>query len=104
MTKAPENTRIGSITKDKSNIAAMTIPFDEMQKNPQFWSTMDTCNKIAKKHGKTVSQVALRWLMQKDVVCSVIIGVRSIQQLEENMGALKFSLDCDDVRIKLKIN
>lgn len=97
MTTVPENTRISSITKDKSNISAMTIPFDEMQTNPAFWSTIELCQKIAKKHNKTVSQVALRWLLQKDVVCSVIIGVRSIQQLEENMGALTFALDCDDM-------
>jgi aryl-alcohol dehydrogenase-like predicted oxidoreductase len=37
--------------------------------------------------GKSVAQVALRWLIQRDVVSSVIIGCTSIQQLEDNMGA-----------------
>lgn len=97
MTKAPENTRIGVITKDKTNLAALTVPFDEMLENRQFWKTMETCMRISKKYGKTVAQVALRWLIQKDVVCSVIIGVHTMEQLEENMGALKFTLDWDDV-------
>jgi len=37
--------------------------------------------------GKTQSQVAIRWVLQKDPVSSVIIGARSIAQLENNMGA-----------------
>ncbi|XP_035696780.1 uncharacterized protein LOC118430178 [Branchiostoma floridae] len=37
--------------------------------------------------GKSVAQVSLRWLLQKDVVSSVIIGVKTLQQLEDNMGA-----------------
>jgi len=37
--------------------------------------------------GKTPAQVAIRWLLQKDVVSSVIIGAKTLQQLEDNMGA-----------------
>lgn len=36
---------------------------------------------------KTIPQVAIRWLLQKDVVPSVIIGASCLQQLEDNMGA-----------------
>ncbi|XP_053404942.1 uncharacterized protein LOC123556118 [Mercenaria mercenaria] len=36
---------------------------------------------------KTVPEVAIRWLIQKKVVSSVIIGCTSVKQLEENMGA-----------------
>ena len=37
--------------------------------------------------GKSVAQVALRWLLQKEIVSSVIIGAKTVQQLEDNMGA-----------------
>jgi len=37
--------------------------------------------------GRSVAQVAIRWLIQRDVVSSVIIGCTSIQQLDDNMGA-----------------
>ena len=37
--------------------------------------------------GRTVSQVALRWLLQKSVVPSVVIGAKTVDQLEENLGA-----------------
>ncbi|XP_035665852.1 1-deoxyxylulose-5-phosphate synthase YajO-like [Branchiostoma floridae] len=44
-------------------------------------------NEPAETNGKTLAQVAIRWLLQKDVVSSVIIGAKTLQQLEDNMGA-----------------
>ena len=37
--------------------------------------------------GKSIAQVSLRWLLQKPVVSSVIIGATKLQQLDDNMGA-----------------
>ena len=37
--------------------------------------------------GKSVAQVSLRWLLQKDVVPSVVIGAKNMAQLEDNLGA-----------------
>ena len=37
--------------------------------------------------GKSLSQIAIRWLLQKQEVSSVIIGAKSVQQLEDNLGA-----------------
>ena len=49
--------------------------------------------------GKTVPQVAIRWLIQQDVVSSVIIGATSVKQLEDNMGAGKgWELSQEEVR------
>ena len=31
--------------------------------------------------------MAIRWLLQKDIVSSVIIGFTTMAQLEDNMGA-----------------
>ena len=37
--------------------------------------------------GKSVAQVALRWLLQKSIVSSVVIGATKMHQLDDNMGA-----------------
>ena len=37
--------------------------------------------------GKSIPQVALKWLLQQEVVSSVIIGAKTLAQLEDNMGA-----------------
>jgi aryl-alcohol dehydrogenase-like predicted oxidoreductase len=55
--------------------------------NESYWKLMDATSAIAKSYGKTQTQVAIRWLLQKDFVSSVIIGAKSLQQLEDNMGA-----------------
>lgn len=48
--------------------------------------------------GKTIAQVALKWLLEKRVVSSVIIGVKSVEQLEENLGgAIGWQLTPEDV-------
>lgn len=49
--------------------------------------------------GKTIPQVALRWLVQKNVVSSVIIGATSVAQVENNMGASSgWSITLDEVK------
>ena len=47
--------------------------------------------------GKTVPQVALRWVLQRPAVSSVIIGVRTMSQLDDNMGAVGWSLTHEEV-------
>ncbi|XP_035827866.1 1-deoxyxylulose-5-phosphate synthase YajO-like [Aplysia californica] len=47
---------------------------------------------------RSVPQIALRWLLQKDVVTSVIIGARTLQQLDDNMAAANgWSLSKEEV-------
>jgi aryl-alcohol dehydrogenase-like predicted oxidoreductase len=52
-----------------------------------YWKLMDTMSDIGKAHNKTQTQVAIRWVLQKNVVSSVVIGAKTIAQLEDNMGA-----------------
>ena len=44
-------------------------------------------NAIALDNYQTIPQVALRWLLQKKAVASVMISPRDIKELEENMAA-----------------
>ena len=51
--------------------------------------------KIGEKYGKTVGQVALRWLYQRNVV-SLAKTVRS-ERMKENLAVLDFELSADDM-------
>ncbi|XP_052057642.1 1-deoxyxylulose-5-phosphate synthase YajO-like isoform X2 [Mytilus californianus] len=63
-----------------------------------YWDIMAVVAKVAKTNGKTAAQVALRWLLQKDVVSSIIIGATSIKQLDENMSvATGWSISKEDM-------
>ncbi len=45
-------------------------------------------NKIAKERNQTLAQMALSWLLKDKRITSVLIGVSSLEQLENNLGCL----------------
>jgi len=50
---------------------------------------------VAKKIGKTPAQVALNWVATQPGVTSTIIGATKLAQLEDNFGALKFTIPAE---------
>ena len=59
------------------------------------WATVDALRQIAHESGATPSQVALSWLVRQPVVSSVIIGARTVKQLEDNLGAVDLELSAE---------
>jgi L-glyceraldehyde 3-phosphate reductase len=45
-------------------------------------------SELARRRGQKLSQMALAWVLRDPRVTSAIVGVSSVQQLEENIGAL----------------
>ena len=60
----------------------------------------DEVGKIAAELGKSPAQVALAWTLLNPAVASPIIGARTLQQLEDNIGALDVRFD-EDQRARL---
>ncbi len=50
---------------------------------------------VAEGLGKTPSQVALAWVMRQPGVTSPIFGARTLEQLEDNLGAADLQLDAE---------
>lgn len=48
---------------------------------------------VARELGKSAAQVALAWILAEPAVTAPIMGVRSLAQLEDNLGALETVLD-----------
>jgi aryl-alcohol dehydrogenase-like predicted oxidoreductase len=55
----------------------------------------DAVKEVAREIGKTPAQVALSWTLLDPAVTAPIMGVRTIAQLEDNLGALDVTLDAD---------
>ena len=56
-------------------------------------------NKIAKKRGQTLAQMAVSWLLQDKRVTSVIIGASSVTQLADNVKAVdKIDFSSDEIQ------
>jgi L-glyceraldehyde 3-phosphate reductase len=43
---------------------------------------------IAKRRGQSLAQLALAWVLRDPAVSSTLIGASSVEQLDENLGAL----------------
>lgn len=46
-------------------------------------------NEVATQRGQTLAEMALAWLLKDDMVTSVIIGASSVNQLNDNLKAIK---------------
>ena len=57
----------------------------------------DGLEPIAEAHGATVAQVALAWVAAQPGVTAPIIGPRTIEQFEDNLGALDVELTTEDL-------
>ncbi len=62
------------------------------------WELIDEVFAVAKQAGKTPAQTAIRWLLQKPGVTAPILGARSMEQLEDNLGASSFELSDEQMR------
>ena len=57
------------------------------------FDVIDVMREIAGRKHVSVPRVALAWLLSKPYVTSVIIGAKSMEQLDDNLGAIEVSLD-----------
>lgn len=60
------------------------------------WDIIDAVGKIAEARGATYPQIALAWLRAQPNVSSVIIGARTLDQLDDNLAAAEIDLTPDE--------
>ena len=55
---------------------------------PRVLAAVDRLSEIARARGQTLVQLALAWVLRRPEMTSTVIGVRTLDQLKENLGAL----------------
>lgn len=65
--------------------------------DPRTWEIVDAVHAIAEGHKASDAQVALAWLAEQPAVTSVILGARSVEQLEDNLAAAGLKLSDDEL-------
>jgi aryl-alcohol dehydrogenase-like predicted oxidoreductase len=73
---------------------------------PRFWTEKgkqisDNLLELAESLGVSSTHLAIAWLLDKQYVTSVIMGVKSVEQLKDTMGAVDISLT-DETRTALE--
>jgi aryl-alcohol dehydrogenase-like predicted oxidoreductase len=61
------------------------------------WDVIDAVQAIATDRGVSMAQVALAWLMDRPRMTSVILGARTLEQLEDNLGAAGLHLGAEEL-------
>lgn len=59
---------------------------------------LKTIKKMAAEKDASMAQIALLWVLLKENITAPIIGANSIEQLEENIGALDIKLSKDNLK------
>ncbi|MGC1385443.1 MAG: aldo/keto reductase, partial [Candidatus Acidiferrales bacterium] len=88
--------RRGTKLHDKSRLHK-TADFGPPVPNEHVHKVVDAIDEIAKENEKSVSQIALNWLLQRPTVSNVILGARDEEQLKQNLGALGWNLSAAEV-------
>jgi aryl-alcohol dehydrogenase-like predicted oxidoreductase len=60
--------------------------------NERNWDLLDKLEEIGTRYDKTVGHVALAWLRDEAAVTSPIIGANTVEQLQDMLGVVGFSL------------
>src|ERR1700716_4230950 len=66
--------------------------------NEKNWNLLDVVGRIAAQHETTHSAVSLAWLLAQPQTSSIIVGVRTEAELEENLRALSVKLTSEDLK------
>lgn len=83
--EAPEDSRVGQGDRWDDQ--------PQQRASERTWNIIDTLNKLSEETGRSQAQISLNWLLQQDGVTAPIFGARTMEQLEDNLGAVDFELD-----------
>lgn len=84
----PEGTRAADSAKRGSPTMAARM-------TDRHFEVVELVREIAQSAGRTPSQVAANWVMHQPCVTSVLLGTRTVAQLDDTLGALGWRLDDD---------
>jgi aryl-alcohol dehydrogenase-like predicted oxidoreductase len=96
----------GKYSRDKRPSGATRLGEDpnrgveayDLRNTERTWRILDAIRDIASERGVTMSQVALNWVRQRPGVTSVLLGCRTVAQLEDNLGAADWQLSPEEMQ------
>jgi aryl-alcohol dehydrogenase-like predicted oxidoreductase len=71
----------------------------ERRGTERTWRIIEAVQTVAEQTGASMAQVALSWLTGQPGVTSTILGARTLEQLEDNLGSVDCVLDVDQLTL-----
>lgn len=96
----------GLLTGKFSQERLADLPLDDHRRRipdfqePQFTATLqlvDQLRPIAKRNGRTLSQLAISWVLRRSEVTAAIVGARRPEQIAETAAASDWTLAQEDI-------
>lgn len=84
--------------KGPGNSRRDSFDFPPVDKGRAF-DCVDAMRPIAARHGVSIAQVALAWLLAQPAVSTVIIGAKTAAQLTDNIAAARLALSSEDMAL-----
>lgn len=86
MSGPPDDSRV-KIAEERGWLESWT------NRNNEFtWHLLDVLHEISAEAGKSPAQVAINWLLRKAAVTAPIVGAKRMNQLQNNLGSVGWSL------------
>jgi aryl-alcohol dehydrogenase (NADP+) len=95
----------GKYTRDETPTGATRLGEDPRRGMEAFgprnaeertWRVIDAVREVAESRGVSMSQVALAWVAGRPAITSVILGARTLTQLDDNLGAADLRLSDEE--------
>lgn len=74
-----------------------TADFGPPLADDYVYNVVDVMDEVAKETGKTLTQIALNWLLQRPTVANIIIGARNEEQLRQNLAVVDWKLTAEQI-------
>lgn len=85
----PENARVAQGGSPVKGVA---------EDDERLYGIVDVLDELVAETGKTHTQISLNWLLQRPTVSNIIIGARNEEQLKQNLGAVGWKLDLEQIK------
>ena len=87
----------GEEPPEGARFADQSNPIYRRRLNDRIYDVIEGLEPIAQSKGITLSQLALAWVHMQPGVTAPIIGPRTMEQFEDNMGALNVTFEEDEL-------
>jgi aryl-alcohol dehydrogenase-like predicted oxidoreductase len=88
--------RFGPGAENPADARRTHFDFPPVDKD-RVWKIVEVLREIGKSHGVSPARVALAWVLAKPYVTSVIVGVKTMAQLEDNLAVSGLELAPEEI-------
>ena len=87
----------------KEDIRSRSVYFQEAARERNF-QVVKLLEEIGQRYGRTPAQVALRWILDNPDITCALTGIKTPRQIDENVGALDWTLSPDDWQLLARVS